>query len=249
MSSPRRNGWLTRQQPAEQTKRFGLLRTKYLQKYLSGMKIGGLYFVLLAGGLWHLLGIFQTTMRILAGPVIVLIGLWLAGEYYRTCSPRRRVAFVLWSLGVVGISFVIEMIGAQTGSIFGPYQYGQVLQPVINGVPVAIGFAWLGMLLASDGLVEWVLRNLQQSWLLRAFLIALVMVVFDILLEQVAVTLGYWHWFDTGIPLWNYVAWFVISLAFAVSGLRMGALPIRAPGLAKHMYFAQTLYFGLVLLR
>ncbi len=188
-------------------------------------------------------------MRILAGPVIIVLGIWLAGEYYRILSTHSRLVFIAWSFFVLGASFFVELIGAQTGVIFGKYQYGQVLRPVIRGVPLAIGFAWLGMLLASNGVVDWLVKNTQQKWLLRGLLIAVSMVLFDFLLEQVAVTLGYWHWFGGGIPLRNYTAWFVISLFFTVLGLRFNAVPNQAPMLAKHIFFAQILYFGLVLLK
>jgi putative membrane protein len=43
-------------------------------------------------------------------------------------------------------------------------------------------------------------------------LAALLAVCFDLILEPVAVKLGYWYWAHN-IPLQNYLAWFVITLA------------------------------------
>jgi len=38
-------------------------------------------------------------------------------------------------------------------------------------------------------------------------------VLFDYLMEPVAIKLGYWQWLDKGeIPLYNYICWFIISM-------------------------------------
>ncbi|MBL0357516.1 MAG: carotenoid biosynthesis protein [Chitinophagaceae bacterium] len=37
-------------------------------------------------------------------------------------------------------------------------------------------------------------------------------VIFDWLIEPVAVKLGYWQWQSNDIPVYNYICWFIISL-------------------------------------
>ncbi len=52
----------------------------------------------------------------------------------------------------------IEGLGVKTGKIFGHYYYGAVLSPFLWNVPLAIGFAWLSMLLSSIPLAQWICR-------------------------------------------------------------------------------------------
>jgi putative membrane protein len=48
-----------------------------------------------------------------------------------------------------------------------------------------------------------------------AFLTALGAVLFDVVLEPVAMALDYWQWRGDAVPLQNYLAWFVIAFAFS----------------------------------
>lgn len=227
----------------------GILRWMNRQKYPAQVKIGAVYFLLLAGGLWHLLGVFQPAMRGLAGPVIILLGLLLILEYSGTLTATRRPVFLVWTGCVLAAGYLVEWIGTHTGAIFGRYAYGEILQPMLAGVPVAMSFAWAGMLLASYGVTNRLFGNRAPGWLLQALVTAAAMVVFDLLLEQVAVSLHYWHWLGDGVPRRNYAAWFLMSFVAAGIGSRSRAFPAEAPALAKHFYLAQILYFGLVLLK
>ena len=227
----------------------GILWGARVRKYRSTIQIGAVYCLLLAGGFWHLLGVFQPAMRGLAGPVILLLGGVIILEYADTITATRRPVFLVWTVCVLAAGYLVEWIGTHTGAIFGRYAYGETLQPMLAGVPVAMSFAWAGMLLASYGVANWVLGNRMPGWLLRALITAAAMVVFDLLLEQVAVSLHYWHWLGDGVPLRNYAAWFLMSFIAAGFGSRYRAFPAKAPALAKHFYLAQILYFGLVLLK
>lgn len=224
----------------------------------SGVTIFLLYFLMAAGGLWHLLGWFQTPMRLLAGPMLMAVALLLAATHSRRlqCSPTGAPAApVIWLFyGVVVISsFWLEWYGVTTGKIFGHYRYGEVLQPQLWNVPLAIGFAWLAMVLSSAGLAEWTLRGLAPrgrpapEWpAARILLIALFMVAFDRFMEPAAVKLGYWSWRDGIIPLQNYLAWFVFSLGYAAAAWRLGLLRRGLPALSGHAWLAQILYFLMV---
>ncbi len=214
------------------------------------LKIGVIYILLLAGGLWHILGVFQTLMRWMAGPLIMLFALWIVIEHYiqlhssDDTHPRR---FLIWSLFVIVFSFLIEAYGVHTGLIFGAYQYGGVLKPAISGVPVAIGFAWLLTLLAGAAIVQrlrYVKERLKPG--AQMLLIAFLMMIFDILMEPAAVQLNYWRWSDAQIPIRNYVAWFGIGFMLAIVGRYMRVFSMTLPRIAGHLYFAQIIYFIMV---
>ena len=80
-----------------------------------------------------------------------------------------------------------------------------------------------------------------------AFLTALLMVCFDLLMEPAAIKLDYWTWISGHIPLQNYLVWFGLGFIFATIGLQTGVLRRPLPQIAIHFYFAQLAYFGLVL--
>ncbi|GAB4342008.1 MAG: hypothetical protein Kow0037_29030 [Calditrichia bacterium] len=220
----------------------------------SRLRIGLLYFLLFAGGLWHITGYFQNIMRETAGLMMIGLALWLLAEFFLAPETnhgagitRERIKLVIFSLPVIVITWLVEWAGVQSGLIFGHYHYGDVLQPQIAGVPVAIGFAWLTLLISAAALERKIPGfPLSQSHFTRAARIAALMVVFDLLMEPVAVKLDYWQWSGGHIPLQNYAAWFLISFALAYFTLRFRIQPKKWPQNAIHFYTAQLLYFVLV---
>lgn len=207
-------------------------------------RIGFIYLILLAGALWHILGVFQHTMEVLAAPIIMGVGAWLFLEYVTQLDEKEKVGFSVWSAGVLLISIFIEWIGVNTGWLFGHYNYGEVLKPQIAGVPVAIGFAWLGMLIASAAFVQRLMTfDSDKKILFASLLTGLLMVSFDVFLEPAAVKLEYWFWIEGFVPFSNYITWFAASTVFAYIGFRYTVFPREIPPIAMHAYTAQILYF------
>ena len=222
---------------------------------MNKLKIAGLYLLLGAGGLWHILDVFQNIMRILASPMIFGLGVWLFWECWRIYPQEKRWKLAFWSAIVVVGSFGIEWIGVQTGKIFGAYTYGQTLYPLIDNVPVCIGCAWFLMLVSSVAIVQRIApKSLVKNTTRLALCVALLMVCFDLFMEPAAGMLDYWVWADKRPPLQNYLAWFGLGFVFAVIGIKLGlfsqsSLPnneVPLPRIAFHFYFAQLVYFGLV---
>lgn len=217
---------------------------------VNKLKIGALYLLLGAGGLWHVLGVFQGTMRVLASPIMIGLGIWLFWECWQGYPRQEQPKFVIVSIGVVVGSFAIEWLGVRTGKIFGAYLYGQTLRPSIGGVPISIGCAWFVMLLASTTVAQKIApKSLRENRFITAFSVALLMVCFDLLMEPAAVKLDYWTWMNSHIPFQNYLVWFGLSFIFTTIGLQTGVFRRRLPPIAIHFYFAQLIYFGLVVLK
>ncbi|HNR68753.1 MAG TPA: carotenoid biosynthesis protein [bacterium] len=208
-----------------------------------------LYFILLAGGLWHVLGWFQTVMTLIAGPLLIALNLWLLMEGWIALSAGERQTLVWWA-GFVGIGgFFVEWLGSRTGLIFGVYRYSQVLQPQIAGVPVAIGFSWIGISLASLAVAQrlWKMFRDRQNFLLFTLGAAAMMVLFDRLLEPAAIRLQYWEWQDNIVPWQNFLAWGVLGFFFLLLRPRAIKQLERLPALWLHAYIAQAIYFVLVI--
>ena len=219
------------------------------KQIMNWLPIVLLYLFLFLGGLWHLLGKFQEVMRFSAGPILILLSaiVWFTTRTSLQGSQTKR-RFDLFSLFVIVGGILVETVGVQTGFPFGSYHYGETLLPAVGKVPIAIGFAWLGVLLSSTAISQRLLNrfHVDSPWvviLLSAFL----MVVFDVVMEPAAIRLGYWDW-GGSIPLQNYIAWWALGALFGWIGYASGALQEKASFFSIHVYFAQLLYFGMSLL-
>ena len=207
-----------------------------------------LYFLLFAGGLWHILGFFGELMRHVASPLLILLSIiiWfiIFYEYGRQGNNKSKYLFLIWSLAVILLAVFFEAVGVSTGIIFGHYQYGQVLQPQLFAVPLAIGFAWLGILLSSLGLFKKIFGHAGPFF--TAVGVALFMTLFDVFMEPAATHVGYWNWQGGHVPFLNYLSWFILGFIFAIAGSRTGLFKIKLPAFVYHAYIAQLLYFLLI---
>jgi putative membrane protein len=121
------------------------------------------------------------------------------------------------------------------------------LQPTLWNTPVAIGFAWLSMIISSAVISQQLLPQcFSRRPLLTAAMIASLMVVFDLFMEPAAMKLGYWTWRHGIVPWRNYLAWFVCGFTLSYIGLRLGLLLEKLPAVAVHAYIAQLCYFIIV---
>jgi putative membrane protein len=115
----------------------------------------------------------------------------------------------IWASAIIIFgSYLVELIGVQTGMLFGDYSYGKLLGFTVFGVPITIGITWLIVCLSA-----WNIVSLNTSSLLRKYLLGGVLVVmFDLILEQFAVAYSLWSWQGGNIPLYNYISWFAVSM-------------------------------------
>ena len=110
------------------------------------------------------------------------------------------------------IGFFIEVLGVCTGSLFGEYEYGNKLGLEIFNVPLVIALNWFILVYASRGSVNFFLKNKY----LQVLFSSIIMVFLDILIEPVAIELGWWSWDISLVPLRNYLMWFVVSVIMQV---------------------------------
>lgn len=108
------------------------------------------------------------------------------------------------------LGFIIEERGVNTGLIFGMYSYGDTLGLKISNTPIIIGLNWLLMTYITASIVDlFDMRNV-----FKIIAAAALMVIYDLVLEQVAPLMNMWSWQNNTIPMQNYIAWFVLALLF-----------------------------------
>lgn len=156
-----------------------------------------------------------------------------------------------WYLAICfATGMLVEWIGVHTGWLFGNYAYGAILGPKLWSVPLMIGVNWFIVMYGSAMLMKKISSRMtkttsMQVWLkhmLIAIDAACVAVLFDWIMEPVAVQLGYWHWGGNGaIPLFNYASWFVVSWLLQ---LVFTYLPFKNTNLfAIHLLLIQAMFF------
>jgi len=217
------------------------------------IKIFFLYFFLIMGGLWELLGLFKVFNQTFAGIILILLSLWCFYEIYNYNLKKENskisiIKSILFFLIVVIVSFIIEIIGVKTGLIFGEYQYSKVLIPQIFDTPVAIGFAWFSTLISSTAILKKLIDRyyLKLNILFKSLIIGFLMFVFDYFLEPAAIKLNYWNWQLGIVPFQNYLTWFVIGSFFAFLGYKLKYLSLEFPKIIIHFYISQILYFVII---
>lgn len=167
----------------------------------------------------------------------------------RRWGPRRATGAATATAVTTGL---VERIGTATGLPFGEYGYTAALRPQIAHVPVIVPLAWFGMGLPSREAAHAALGR-HSSPARRIVLGSLAMTAWDLFLDPQMVGEGYWKWAKRGvyrgIPLSNFLGWFLTGLA--IMALFEKTLPpddrdpdVRLVGEYGYMSVMQTLGFA-----
>ncbi len=133
-----------------------------------------------------------------------------AGYLFYFHQDRFRLSTIIsFALIIIG-GICIEILGVNTGLVFGNYHYGSSLGPKIFQTPLLIGINWLFMVYASASILE---RTHKTIWI-RIVGASALMVGYDLVLEQAAPIMDMWYWAAGTVPLQNYFAWFACALVF-----------------------------------
>lgn len=163
--------------------------------------------------------------------LLLMGGLVLFEDFY-----KKNLKFLKWFGVVYLFTLLIEIIGVNTGLVFGKYEYGVVLGPMIFGTPLIIGFNWVIVILGAILIAQ----KITSNKILAIFISAFLAVFFDFLLEPVAINLKYWDWFGP-VPMQNYAAWFIISLIGSASFIYSEIQTFSS--LSKQYYIIQCVFF------
>lgn len=154
-----------------------------------------------------------------------------------------------WSTGqVLGLTaifiagFTAEVIGTNTGYLFGNYWYGKTLGFKLFNVPLIIGLNWLMMIYVVGNIIQLLQLN---DWL-KASLGAFMLLILDYFMEPVAIYLDFWQWEDGRVPFTNYLCWFIISFLFLSLFFKIGFRkynPVAAVLFLLQLMMFVVLYF------
>nr|WP_319512132.1 carotenoid biosynthesis protein [uncultured Draconibacterium sp.] len=171
-------------------------------------------------------------------PFALILSSLIVGLFHSKFSAKTIVVFIF----IYAASFIIELIGVNTGSIFGSYTYGHGLGVKLFNTPLIIGLNWLLLVYVSNSVIE------LTTWnpVVKVFGASFLLLIYDVLLEQVAPQLAMWSFSKSAIPVQNYVAWFLLALLFS---LVINLLKINTKNrIAPVVFGIQALFFAALLL-
>jgi bisanhydrobacterioruberin hydratase len=180
---------------------------------------------------------FTRPLFVFLTPFALLFSTLLLGyEKYFIDNSHFSKAFLWYAIFVYFLSLLIEIIGVNTGWPFGTYTYHEALGLKIMGTPLLIGINWLVMVYGSA-----ILFNRLKSKIVRIITASLLMLVFDVTMEQVACNVGLWCFQFNKVPLDNYISWFVLAIIFhSIAEIFNIKFSSRVAGL---LFLAQMGYF------
>jgi uncharacterized membrane protein len=160
------------------------------------------------------------------------------------------LVFVIWhavltkgwkrSLIMFGLSFIVaftaEALGVNFGLVFGHYYYTSMLGVSLFGVPLLAALAWEPIVYAAFCVSDMLTLRMASlsplfkqptSTLWAAVIAALATTAWDLMIDPIAVSQGWWVWVDGGpyvpyvahgVPIQNFMGWlgvaFVINLIY-----------------------------------
>ena len=157
--------------------------------------------------------------------------------YYRNWGDRKKIIFLIltFSLGIFS-----EIIGVNTGLIFGSYEYGQTLGFQIMNVPMVMGIIWVNTTLICGTIAN----QAKVQMPLRILIAISLMLLLDAFIEPIAPRIDMWRFdHENGLaPLSNYITWAAIALPlqsyFIFYKLKFDI------ALSSSLYVSQLLFFA-----
>lgn len=154
-----------------------------------------------------------------------------------------NLKYLLVFLTIFIIGFLVEMIGTNTGLIFGFYKYGKTLGLQLWNTPLMIGMNWVLVIYLTASIVSKLKLNKPLTVLLASGLT----IVYDLVLEQIAPKMMMWTWKGDVVPFRNYVGWFVLSTIFH-SLVQYSHIKTKNK-LALVVFITQLMFFVLLLFK
>lgn len=208
-------------------------------KFLSLQNFSRLLIFLFACGIFfHWFPPTKAIVIELTDPFLLLMN---SGVLFFILRSGQGKKILLWIIITLVATFMLEYTGIQTGQIFGNYFYGAAMSFKIASVPLVIALNWVVLILGSFSWAERITRKPVLQILTGMVLI----VLFDLILEPLAMQMDYWQWENGKVPARNYFAWAAIAGLFLAI---LKASNISFNGQLVRLYFVVQIVFFLLIL-
>ncbi len=169
-------------------------------------------------------------------PINILFAVFVLYLFHQ--GEKKKLLLAFFSVAV--LSFFVEGLGVNTGKIFGNYTYQTALGYKWWNTPIMIGVNWFLLVYCT----QIIARKWTNNKVLVVFIAASLMLMYDFVLEPIAIHFRFWNWQETNIPLQNYGAWFVLACLFHT--LMVGLKFYPQNRLAAAIFYIQFVFFILL---
>ncbi|GJQ61880.1 MAG: hypothetical protein SCALA702_09330 [Melioribacteraceae bacterium] len=207
-----------------------------IKKNIEKYSLPFLIIMYTVGVVGHSIQLTLPLMKTLTPFTLVLTG----GVVFYLLLGDAGKKFFLWYIITYLFTLLVEIIGVKTGLVFGSYDYGNVLGLKVFDTPLIIGLNWVFVIAGAYSLSGKIFNSTGSKVLFTGLLA----VAFDVILEPVAINLGYWNWEGGYIPIQNFVAWFVLAVIFGFTAEKMKL--VITTKIALQYFLIQTIFFAIL---
>lgn len=172
-----------------------------------------------------------------------VLGLMVFVTWHAVLTKGWRRSLIMFGASFA-VAFSAEALGVNFGLVFGSYYYSDILGVQLFGVPLLAALAWEPIVYAAFCISDLVsplvsglpgVSGLRPSVIWPAVIGALATTAWDMMIDPIAVSQGWWVWVDggpyvpyvaNGVPIQNFIGWLVV--AFTIN-LLYRFLAERAP--------------------
>jgi uncharacterized membrane protein len=157
-----------------------------------------------------------------------VLGLMVFVTWHAVLTKGWRRSLVMFGASFV-VAFTAEALGVNFGLIFGKYYYTEMLGVQFFGVPLLAALAWEPIVYAAFYISDLVsplvsglpgISGLRPSVIWPAVIGALATTAWDMMIDPIAVSQGWWVWVEggpyvpyvaNGVPIQNFIGWLVVA--------------------------------------
>jgi len=176
---------------------------------------------------------YTRPLFVLITPIALIVNTYLLLLYHHSYTKKTILLFG----AIMLLGYLVEVVGVNTGFIFGSYKYGNALGVKIFNTPLLIGLNWLFLTYTSYSIVN---KLPVKEWVKQP-MAPLLMLIYDVFLEHVAPDTDMWYWTQSEVPIRNFIAWYIIGLIFTTL-FKIGKVD-TTNDLAPILFVTQLLFF------
>lgn len=149
---------------------------------------------------------YTATFFVSLTPIVLLLSFVLLMLNHNGFDIKTILIYLI----IFSAGLIVEMIGVNSGKVFGIYHYGETLGPKIANTPLLMGLNWILMIYMTASIVT----NLKLHPIIKITFSSVLMLIYDLILEKIAPKMDMWYWDNSLVPFQNYAAWFILSVVF-----------------------------------
>lgn len=172
-------------------------------------------------------------------PVALLLSLLVMIIFHQ---PEDLAKELILFIVIFTAGFITEAAGVNTGRVFGSYNYGEGLGFKVFDTPLLIGINWVLLVWCTAVIAD----RFKVPATVKIIVSSGIMVLYDVLMEQVAPLMDMWEFDDGAAPLRNYTSWFLLAVIFHSLVRLAGIKPENR--IAPFVLYIQAVFFVILLI-